>query len=106
MDFLLLRRLTTFGKILFPTWKCMNFLLAILVLALSLIGNFFLIDFKRLLKSLDIINKHVLDQVAIFYLGLLPSRFYVLLGKRDESAFERLIFMSILFVIFKALVNF
>ncbi|KAI1719722.1 ABC transporter transmembrane region 2 domain-containing protein [Ditylenchus destructor] len=79
VDLLLLRRFTTFVRVLFPSWKSPSFILAVVVCVLS-----------------------ITDQVATYFVGLLPSRFHVLLGKRDESAFERLIITSIGCVAFKA----
>lgn len=79
MDLLLLRRTIVLLRILFQSWKSFATLLALGVLLLS-----------------------ITDQVATYYLGVLPSEFHVLLGRREESAFERLIFMSLLLVFFKA----
>lgn len=47
-----------------------------------------------------------LDQVATYFVGLLPSHFHISLGKKDEAEFENLIIMSIGIVLFKAVVIF
>uniref|UniRef100_A0A915EC57 ATP-binding cassette sub-family D member 4 n=1 Tax=Ditylenchus dipsaci TaxID=166011 RepID=A0A915EC57_9BILA len=82
IDLLLFHRFVIFVKILFPCWKTLSFALAVFVLLLS-----------------------ILDQVAIYFVGLLPSRFHVLLGKRDETAFEWLIMMAVGVVLFKAVTS-
>lgn len=79
MDLLLLRRTFVLVRILFPTWKSFGVLLAVSLLFLS-----------------------IADQIAAYFLGVLPREFHILLGKREESAFERLILMSFVLVFLKA----
>ncbi|KAK6056204.1 ABC transporter transmembrane region 2 [Cooperia oncophora] len=81
LDMLFFRRLGTLLKLLFPinrrsrtTW------LALVVLITSFT-----------------------DQAATYFVGILPSQFYVVLGNRDISAFHLLCAKSVLIVIAKSL---
>lgn len=96
MDILLISRFITFVRILFPSWKTINFGILIVVLFIHLIG---------LNAYFPFFNTLFLDQAAAYLIGLLPARFHVSLGKKDEGEFESLILMSILFVAFKAIVS-
>ncbi|KAL3083025.1 hypothetical protein niasHS_010827 [Heterodera schachtii] len=78
-DFLLLRRTVTLLRIFFSTWRSTRFLLAVAVLLFS-----------------------IADQVATYCLGVLPKQFHILLGSREESAFDRLVVMAFGLVFFKA----
>ncbi|KAE9554340.1 hypothetical protein FO519_002450 [Halicephalobus sp. NKZ332] len=79
MDLLLLKRVYALRKIIFPSWNSVTTLLAVAVLAISAI-----------------------DQVATYFVGILPKEFHVVLGKREEREFEKLITMAAGIVIGKA----
>uniref|UniRef100_A0A7E4VCL9 ABC transporter domain-containing protein n=2 Tax=Panagrellus redivivus TaxID=6233 RepID=A0A7E4VCL9_PANRE len=79
MDLLLVKRFWTLMKIVFPSWRASTTLLAIGVLFVS-----------------------ALDQVATYFVGVLPKEFHVVLGKRQEPEFNDLILMAGAIVVGKA----
>uniref|UniRef100_A0AC35UI86 ABC transporter domain-containing protein n=1 Tax=Rhabditophanes sp. KR3021 TaxID=114890 RepID=A0AC35UI86_9BILA len=81
LDLLFAKRLFTFLKLLFPDLKSKTTLLLALVLAVA-----------------------ILDQVAIYVIGILPSEFLAILGRKDISSFRILAFKSTLYILAKALV--
>uniref|UniRef100_A0A0N4ZYZ5 ATP-binding cassette sub-family D member 4 n=1 Tax=Parastrongyloides trichosuri TaxID=131310 RepID=A0A0N4ZYZ5_PARTI len=80
-DLLFLKRLTTFVRILFPNFKTKNTSLIFLLLIVS-----------------------IFDQVATYFIGILPSEFLVILGKRDGINFKYLLLKATIFIVFKALI--
>ncbi|CEF61304.1 ATP-binding cassette sub-family D member 4 [Strongyloides ratti] len=80
-DLLFGRRLLTFIHILFPDFKSTTTLLVFLLLIIA-----------------------ILDQIATYFIGILPSEFLVILGKRDNYNFKYLVFKATIFIIFKAFI--
>uniref|UniRef100_A0AAF5HYZ1 ABC transporter domain-containing protein n=1 Tax=Strongyloides stercoralis TaxID=6248 RepID=A0AAF5HYZ1_STRER len=80
-DLLFGKRLLTFIHILFPDFKNASTLLVLVLLIIA-----------------------ILDQIATYFIGILPSEFLVILGKRDKHNFKYLTLKAIIFIIFKALI--
>uniref|UniRef100_A0A158R6A6 ATP-binding cassette sub-family D member 4 n=1 Tax=Syphacia muris TaxID=451379 RepID=A0A158R6A6_9BILA len=84
LDLLFLKRLWTLLKILFPVNQHRFSLKSTIPLATF------------------VIIVSALDQIATFYVGILPSKFYDVLGKRDSIAFRSLAIQAVLCIIAKA----
>uniref|UniRef100_A0A0N5CF17 ATP-binding cassette sub-family D member 4 n=1 Tax=Strongyloides papillosus TaxID=174720 RepID=A0A0N5CF17_STREA len=80
-DLLFGKRLLTFLRLLFPDCKSTTTLLVFVLLVVA-----------------------VLDQIATYFIGILPSEFLVILGKRDNYNFKYLVLKATIFIVFKALI--
>ncbi|VDD86388.1 unnamed protein product [Enterobius vermicularis] len=84
VDFLFFRRLWVLMKILFPFNRRHS----------SLKSTIFLAAFVVVVAAVD--------QVTTFYIGILPSKFYDVLGKRNSGGFRSLAVQAILCIIAKS----
>uniref|UniRef100_A0A914WXZ0 ABC transmembrane type-1 domain-containing protein n=1 Tax=Plectus sambesii TaxID=2011161 RepID=A0A914WXZ0_9BILA len=80
LDWLFFKRLFTLLRVLFPSWRANACWIALFAFSVSAV-----------------------DQVVTYYVGIVPSEFYVILGKRDLSMFRILAIKATLLIIAKAL---
>ncbi|KIH47036.1 ABC transporter transmembrane region 2 [Ancylostoma duodenale] len=107
LDMLFIRRLGTLLKLLFPcNRRSKTAWLALVVLVTSFLGKMRMTNFNvnaLVVVSSEIHHDSISDQVGTYFVGVLPSQFYVALGNRDLSAFHLLIAKATVIVIAKSL---
>ncbi|VDM12106.1 unnamed protein product [Wuchereria bancrofti] len=101
IDLLFFKRTYTLLKIVFPFSRCRiipsSFLIAVCVIIVSIAVKGKLSIIRVSLKTFN-----VNDQVATYFVGILPSEFYVALGNRDIETFRVLAAKATLIILSKA----
>ncbi|XP_002739244.1 lysosomal cobalamin transporter ABCD4-like [Saccoglossus kowalevskii] len=75
-DWLFVKRFWCLLKIMFPRWKSVSVLLVVLLVIVSL-----------------------MQQFIIYWVGLIPSQYYAVLGEKDEEGFKELVPKSLYLII-------
>ncbi|XP_028920324.1 lysosomal cobalamin transporter ABCD4 isoform X4 [Ornithorhynchus anatinus] len=76
LDLRFLRRFWTIQTILFPSWSSRNSLM-----------------------FLTLLGVHLLEQLVIYQVGVIPSQFYGVLGNRDPSGFKAVTLLALVLII-------
>ncbi|XP_055957277.1 lysosomal cobalamin transporter ABCD4-like [Patella vulgata] len=81
-DLKFIKRFLRLLKLMFPAWKSLAVILCVFLLMLSL-----------------------LEQVIIYYIGLIPSKYYKVLGTKDEEGFKNQTIIAVLLILAEAFIK-